>query len=446
MLELLLALRYLRKKKIVLLSIAAVSLSVSLLIVVSSLFTGFIDAFEQSAVEAMGDVVISPPMKFADYPVFIEMLEKTKAVDAASATLSCQGLVHLGKGNVRPVRIWGIQPARRARVTGFKRSLLKQGKLPSEPSFKVTGDAGKIGGFVGIGVVAEPNEETDEYDFSQIAGMIGKQVVLTTGTVSGEAGGKTPEVKRKTLKFIIADIVFTGVYYLDTNFIYLPIEKLQEKLYPGQDRPVADQVHIKLAEGVDVETALAEIRGIWQVFATDRLGWNATLTSLTDIETSQHLQSRYAAEIMKQMGVLLLIFGVVSFGVVLLVFCIFYMIVRLKQRDIAIMKSCGVSSISVASTFVAFGCCVGIIGIVLGTTLGCVVTRNINTIEDWIRIIFGLKLWKSSVYMFSKIPSEVNWHLALLIALSAIAAVAVGTLIPAIIAARTRPVDILRYE
>lgn len=42
------------------LSIAAVALSVSLLIVVSSLFTGFINAFEQAAVEAIGDVVISP--------------------------------------------------------------------------------------------------------------------------------------------------------------------------------------------------------------------------------------------------------------------------------------------------------------------------------------------------------------------------------------------------
>jgi len=78
--------------------------------------------------------------------------------------------------------------------------------------------------------------------------------------------------------------------------------------------------------------------------------------------------------------------------------------------------------------------------------LGYVVTKNINAIEEWVRIIFGLKLWKSSVYMFSKIPNELNWGWALIIVGCAIFAVILGALIPAIIASRTRPVNILRYE
>jgi len=60
MLKLFLWLRYLRKRKIVFLSIAAVALSVSLLIVVASLFTGFIKTFERAAVEAIGDVSNKP--------------------------------------------------------------------------------------------------------------------------------------------------------------------------------------------------------------------------------------------------------------------------------------------------------------------------------------------------------------------------------------------------
>ena len=146
------------------------------------------------------------------------------------------------------------------------------------------------------------------------------------------------------------------------------------------------------------------------------------------------------------MGLLLLIFGVVSFGVILLVFCIFYMIVRLKQKDIAIIKSCGAAGSSVAWIFVGFGVCVGMAGSGIGAALGYVVTKNINTIEELIRIIFGLKLWKSSVYFFSKIPNEVDWASALPIVLFAIIAAAIGTLIPAIVAAWTKPIEILRYE
>ena len=58
MLKLLLWLKYLRKRKLILLSIAAVALSVALLIVVASLFTGFIGAYEQSAVDMLGDVLL----------------------------------------------------------------------------------------------------------------------------------------------------------------------------------------------------------------------------------------------------------------------------------------------------------------------------------------------------------------------------------------------------
>jgi lipoprotein-releasing system permease protein len=450
MLKLFLWLRYLRKKKIVFLSIAAVTLSTSLLIVVASLFTGFINTLEQTAVQTIGDVVLSAPITFAKYPLFIEQLEKTSAVVAATATLSSQGLLHLGKGDVRAVHIWGIEPAKRTKVTGLKKFLRRQGQLCKEPSFEVS-DSNDVGAFIGIAVIAEPNETTDEYDYSAIDRMIGEHVILTTGakieaedTASNSQAGS--RFKRRTLKLTIADIVQTGVYDLDKGFIYLPIETLQDVLYPNEKESLANQIQIKLAKGIQTDVAIALIRGVWQNFVKQHLNDNPYLISYTDIETAKELQSQYAGELRKQMGVLLLIFGVVSFSVIVLVFCIFYMIARLKQRDIAIVKSCGAASSSVALIFLGFGCCVGTVGSGIGAVLAYIITKNINTIEEWIRIIFGMKLWKSSVYMFSKIPNNIDWWAVLPIVLFAIIAATIGTLIPAIVAARTKPVEILRYE
>jgi len=448
MLKLFLWLRYLRKRKIVFLSIAAVALSVSLLIVVASLFTGFIKTFERAAVEAVGDVVLSPPMTFAKYPLLIERLEQTETVEAATAMISGYGLLHLDRGNVRAVEVWGIEPAGRARVTGFARFLRRQGKAAGEPSFNVPDSPAKISGFVGIGVLGEPDEQTDEYDYNAAEKMLGEVVALTTGTVTGKNSDNNsrPDFKRQVITFAIADIIETGVYQFDSGCVYLPIEELGRTLYPDEDSPVASQILIKLADNTDTDVALAVIRGVWRTFVEEQLDANPYLMTSTAINTARQLQSRYIAAYEKQMGVLLLIFGVVSFGVVLLVFCIFYMIVRLKQKDIAIIKSCGATSRSVAFVFVGFGACVGTLGSGLGAVLGYVITRNVNTIENWIRIIFGLKLWKSSVYLFSKIPNEVNWPWALRIVLLAIIAAAIGSLIPAIVAARTKPVNILRYE
>jgi lipoprotein-releasing system permease protein len=448
MLKLFLWLRYLHKKKIVLLSIVAVALSVSLLIVVASLFSGFINTFEEAAVIAVGDVVLQPARAIPQYDLFIERLEHTEAVDAATAVVYGSGLLHLDKGNVRAVEIWGIEPERRAKVTGFDRFLLNQRDLSAKPSFDVPDSANNIGVFVGIGVLGKPDEKTDKYNYDTAKKMLGKQVVLTTGTVSSANADEAvrPEIKRKVVQLTIADIVETGVYQFDNGCVYIPVQELSNILYPDETSPVAESIHIKLADQTDPDVAIAVIRGVWYTFVEEKLGADTFLLQNTSIETSRQLQSRFIAAYQKQMNVLLVIFGVISFGFVLLIFCIFSLIVRLKQKDIAIIKSCGSSSSSVAFLFIGFGACVGAIGSGIGIALGYIITTNINIIEEWIGIIFRLKLWRSSVYLFSKIPNEVNWSSAFPIVLFAVIAAAIGAVIPAIVAARTKPVEILRYE
>jgi lipoprotein-releasing system permease protein len=438
MLKIFLWLRYLRKRRVVLLSIAAVALSTALLIVVASLFNGFINAYEQSAVDGMGDVVLSPENNFAGYAELERRLEEIKQVEASTALLSAQGLLHLGKGNVRAAEIWGIEPAKYGKVTAFGKSLLKTKQAEAPGS-------GDIIGYVGIGVLAEPNEKTDEYDVAGAEKMIGQQFVITTGSSISEQDGRQ-KFKRKTIQFTLADAVFTGIYYFDSRLVYLPIEQLSRAIYPDSQEPVAARIQIKLREGADAELAIAEIRGVWKVFASEKLGWEDYQIRSVTIETSKQMQSRFVAEVRKQMGVLLLIFGVISLSAVLLIFCIFYMIVETRRKDIAIMKSCGADSGSIAMIFIGFGAFVGTLGTLLGTAAGYIVTKHINEVEGWIRVVFGLKLWKASVYMFSRIPNEVYWHAVWWIVLSAILGATLGAVIPALSAALTRPVKVLRYE
>ena len=438
MLKFFLWFRYLSRKRIVFLSVAAVGLSTTLLIVVSSLFTGFIEAFEQSAVDIMGDVIVAPPIRFAKYPQFIKELQQTSAVQAATATLNGQGLLFLGKGNIRGVTVLGIEPEGRASVTGFKNALRKQKTASALPTFNTQTSEDKTGGFVGIGVLATPDEKTDEYDYNAVDDMIGKQVVLITAA--------SQKLKRKNIPFTITDVVFSGVYELDKTFIYLPIEKMQTALFPDESGQIATQIQIKLDADVSIESALAQIRGVWSSFAEQQLGWSPYLIKETIITTSRQMQSQQIAEFRKQMGILMLIFGIISCSVILLILCILYMIVETKLKDIAIIKSCGAADMSAALIFIGFGACVGVIGSGLGMIFGYLITRNINVIEGWIRVIFGLKLWKSSVYMFSKIPNQMDWNSVLPIVLWSIAAAVIGALIPAVVAIRTKPVHILRYE
>jgi lipoprotein-releasing system permease protein len=448
MLKLFLWLKYVRRRRIILLSVVAVAMSVSLLIVVASLFTGFIAAFERSAVEAIGDILISAPLgeKLENYPAFLQRLERSDTVEAATASLSVQGLLHVGQGNVRPVGIWGIEAGPRARVVGLKEALICQGEEAGEPSFAVRDSPGATGGFVGIGVLAKPDEQTDQYDQETVCReMIGKQVSLTTGTMELTADGER-KPRRSVLRFHIVDVMFTGVHQFDSSLVYVPIEVLQKDLYPQAKEPLATNINVKLKPGANPEAAVEQIRALWKTFAAQELNWGPMAIDLTAIQTSREMQKLYVAEFEKQKRILEMIFGVISFSVVVLVFCIFHMMARLKQKDIAILKSCGAANSSVIGLFLGFGVSVGMAGSGLGAALGYVITRNINQVEEWIRIVSGLKLWKSSVYMFDRIPNEVDWSSALLFASLALAAAALGALVPALVAARTRPVEVLRHE
>ena len=454
-LSLYLCLKYFRKRKIALLSIAAVAMSSALLITVASLFTGFINAVENGAGEHMGDLIITPPtgVRIPDYDVLISQLEADPAVVGATAVLHSEGLLLLSQGDVRAVKIWGIELPERTKVTPIGDFLVKTLPQDQPPTFALDDNPDELGGFVGVGVLDDPDEVTDAYDLDTVCkDFIGRKVLLTTGAIvdagpianpdsDASAGSERQRFKRRTIKFRIANIVFSGMYDFDKSFVYLPISMLAEELYPGQGK-VADIIQIRLPPGADVDAQTERVREIWNTFAEGRLAWPLGAR----IESARRMQAQLIAEYRKQMAILMLIFGVVSLGVVLLIFCIFYLIVMTRRRDIAIVKSCGLSSRAVAAMFVAFGLVIGVVGAAFGVVLGWIFTHNVNAIEQWISVTFGLKLWKSSTYMFSRIPNQIDWPSVAWVTTAAVLAAAAGAVIPAVTAARVRPVRILRYE
>ena len=455
MLKLFLWLRYLRKKKIVLLSIAAVALSVALLIVVDSLFTGFIEALHKAYATEAGDVLVWSGESISRYDVLIDRLEGLDEVEAASACIFGGGLLHLESGDVREVMIQGIEPARDEKFTNWRGSLLRQDGARGELGFDVPGYPDDVGGWVGINILAEPNDKTDEYDREEVRKLIGKQVVLTiSGRVRVQSEATDPAEGQETkwkqkpryLKLRISDIAFTQTFHGDRT-LYLAFEQFNKVQFGDEEAGYTRSIKIKLADGIDAESMRGVIFGVFEQFATEQLGWSDEVAARTQIMVVQkEINPEYFAELHKQRWILLLIFGVICLVAVLLIFCIFYMIVMTKQKDIAIIKSCGATSSSAALIFTGFGACVGVVGSAFGILFGYIVIRNINTLEDWVSMVFGLKLWRSSSYILNMIPNEVNWPAVCPIVLAAVAGCVVGALIPAIVAARTEPVEILRYE
>jgi len=131
---------------------------------------------------------------------------------------------------------------------------------------------------------------------------------------------------------------------------------------------------------------------------------------------------------------------------VFLIFCIFFMIVVEKTRDIGIIKSVGATSGGVAGIFLGYGLTIGIIGGAGGLLLGYLVVHNINWLHAWLARELGVKIWDAKTYVFDTIPNTMELRDVVVIVTVAILSSVIGAIVPAVRAARMNPVEALRWE
>ena len=74
------------------------------------------------------------------------------------------------------------------------------------------------------------------------------------------------------------------------------------------------------------------------------------------------------------------------------------------------------------------------------------IVTNINFLHQKLADVLGIQIWNPEVYLFDKIPNEMNYRDVAIIAAVMVVASVLGALIPAIIAAMKKPVDALRWE
>jgi lipoprotein-releasing system permease protein len=123
------------------------------------------------------------------------------------------------------------------------------------------------------------------------------------------------------------------------------------------------------------------------------------------------------------------------------------MIVQKKTRDIGVLKALGASGPGIAGLFIVYAATVGVVGSLLGTTIGAAFVWKINEIQDFlISINPQLRVWDPSVYTFDRIPNVVKSVNVMTIGIVAVLASMAGSVIPATLAGRVWPVEALRYE
>ena len=388
-------------------SVGVVALSVALLVVVMSVMNGFRAELLDKIVGLNGHAIVQAyGGKLDNWQSVLANVERTPGVVEASPLIE-QPLLISFDGRVDAVFVRGetdknIGALGDKVVMGDIRTLYQESQI---------GAAGRVA----IG--------------SRLAQNLGIRVGDTI-TIINPQGRPTPfGTSIRQIGYEVGAIFEVGIYDYDEKFVVLPIKDAQTLLLMGDK--------IGMIE-VTVEDP-DKVGEILQPMA-DKLAGQAVVSDWKTINSAlfEALQVERVA-----------MFFALSFMVVVASFNILsslVMLVRAKTRDIAIMRTMGATRRSLLKIFVTTGTTIGAIGTLAGLVLGAVILFFREQIVAVIAFTTGQPIWDPEVRFLSTLPSRTDpWEILGIVVL-ALGMSFLATIYPALKAANTDPVQVLRYE
>ena len=177
---------------------------------------------------------------------------------------------------------------------------------------------------------------------------------------------------------------------------------------------------------------------------TDEIAKHSTGDYLLTNWTTQQANIFKAIKLQKSMFflVLILIVAVAAFNLV----STLIMVVTEKQADIAILRTLGMSSGQIMRIFIVQGCILGILGILIGVSIGLLVAYNLSEVVHWLEGLLHTRFLKSDVHFITEIDTKIEFMDVFMISISAFLLAVIATLFPAWKASKVQPAEALRYE
>ena len=251
-----------------------------------------------------------------------------------------------------------------------------------------------------------------------------------TITIINPQGRSTPfgTVPRQ-IAYHVSAIFEIGVYDYDQAFVVMPMKDAQTLLLTGDS---VGMIEVTTQDPDNVTQLLAPLarRLAGQAVVTDWKTINASLFEALAVE-------RVAMFVVLSIIVLVAVFNILSSLI---------MLVRAKTRDIAILRTMGASRRSLLKIFVTTGFVIGALGTGAGLLLGFVFLCVRQSVVRFIEVVTGQNLWDPSIRFLTELPSRTDPVEVAAISVMALVFSFLATLYPALKAASTDPVQVLRYE
>jgi lipoprotein-releasing system permease protein len=121
-------------------------------------------------------------------------------------------------------------------------------------------------------------------------------------------------------------------------------------------------------------------------------------------------------------------------------------LIKNKTKEIAILKTLGLSNSSIIKSFFLTGFTIGLLATIFGIILGILFSENIESIRVFLSYILNVEIFPSDVYFLEEMPSEVNLFSVIIIFIFSLITTSLASLVPAIAISKMNTIKALKYE
>ena len=121
-------------------------------------------------------------------------------------------------------------------------------------------------------------------------------------------------------------------------------------------------------------------------------------------------------------------------------------LIKNKTKEIAILKTLGLSNQSIKKAFFLTGFTIGFFATITGIILGILFSLNIEKIRMLLSNIFNLEIFPPDIYFLEKLPSEINFYSIFIIFILSLIISAISSYLPAMSISKMKTFRALKYE
>jgi len=381
-------------------SFLGIMLGVAILIIVMSVMNGFKTDLTKKILGLNPHIIIEPN-SFIINDEFTSQLKDEFPEIAISKSFSGEGII-IGNGNAKGVILKGINKDEKKSIEFLKKFLIS-GDIKTSGKNKVF-----------IGAELAHNLNLNEGDNISL---------MSSAFVTTPLGGLPKQESYK-----IAGTFDTGFLEFDQNVAFLEIGDVLSIF----DKEEKDQnLEIYLKDPLKANLYKKKI---------DKINSNYFIYTWSDLNKSFFSALKVERNVM--FIILTLIVIVAAFNII----SGLTILIKNKTKEIAILKTLGLSNHSIKKSFFLTGFTIGFFASISGIVLGILFSYNIEKLRIILSSVFNLEIFPPDIYFLEKLPSEISFLSILVIFILSLFVTAIASYLPAMHILNMKTFRALKYE